>query len=1413
MATNNHDPPHASGTGAGTDPPASSGRRIPAAERRARQRARAAAAAAATPLADESTLIAQPPHTDSTTSSTSSKPARTGSRATAAAAPAPSTATPQSTRRRPRSPSVVSTSSTSSTIPADLPPFLAAVARGDVHAVDHLLKSSSSDGTDAPWHLRAPNTGSTALHLAVAARHPAIVTLLCTNPRTRPALIHERDAAGYTPIARALESRRRFSPDIVRALLDAGADPTLVPTSADNATPTDMLVACIRSAGRDPSLLAELVSKFPPATIAARDRDGWTPLQIAAKYADADRVRVVLGTGMADPNDMGPERWGALHIAAYDGHVEVVRTLVEHGADARQVGREGMAPAHAAAQMARVDVLDVLVAHGADLMQTDAEGWTPLAWAVAQADDLAAVAHVLELTGTDAARAFRTAAGESLVDVALQNRRVEHAVLLLQEGVRAVATMGVADAPDTWVDALNAAFDGARIAAMVQARVDEEVDQWRKAHAHLVQTQSWPAVQHVPAAVAEGDTTKILAGSSDDEIPSASASAAHDDSDDSSWPYPRPPIQCASRADSARVLQAALDSHLGAAADVRTHAAADAGAFLAARFDAGPRIESAIGALDALRIGAGMDALATTVATLREVGAAAAGTPQMDLARSLAAFRTHLAKFVDPVVDGARTVAQLQRDDMHLRAADTDAAKDWKRFTQLTSDKNYLAAITAETHWFTKSLELMDLARSLAAFRTHLAKFVDPVVDGARTVAQLQRDDMHLPAADTDAAKDWKRFTQLTSAAAAGTPQMDLARSLATFRTHLAKFVDPVDDGARTVAQLQRDDMHFRAADTDAAKDWKRFTQLTSDKNYLAAITAETHWFTKSLELVQRRGDLKRRVEVALAKHRKLLAEIEKRRGVAQARLDRVQPFATRAASVADLRDDWTARLVSPGKAIPAHGPLPVTPPATTKTTMIDAPPGAPWLLEFCALFLHMRGARAGDDDAPHAVVAQMLDWYTDRKAAEAMAAHTSVSACLGVVRAHARAAQLAAQAVSEAFAATQATVATGVNALQGEAVALHAAIPAGHHALHVRLLDALVKCKKNIHDHTKDLNDVSRRRERAFNARRVGEVEQCAADMGALDALVAKEKARHAQLEDLVQRAFAAVAPHLSAERLEEVRDEYRALGLAVRSHAGASGHDRAAARAAFRRRSGRGAVGEETVDVLPPPAAATTATTSGVKRARTRPSLLRRNSSMPVRVGAVTPSTDGGNETDDMDAAPSASAAQAPEYDDDPDEERAAKRARGADGGVVATPRRRIPASELAARRRQRIADRASRGAIGSGVLDVVLSVPRAVAQWTAAWWTGTAPLPSEDEDESDNEDQEVEATEEEDGDEDEEEEEDDDNEEDSLGGDGDGMYPSVQTTAVTPTPPGPRVVRGVAVRRTGGGDAGAPPSPSFD
>ncbi|KAJ3347958.1 hypothetical protein GGF32_006471, partial [Allomyces javanicus] len=1233
---------------------------------------------------------------DVTTSGTSSsKPARTGSRT--AQAPAPSTATPQPARRRPRSPSVASTTSSTSTIPADLPPFLAAVARGDAPAVDHLLQSAPGDGADAPWHLRAPASGSTALHLAVAARHPAIVTLLCTHARARASLVHERDAAGFTPIARALESRRRFSPDIVRALLDAGADPTLVPT--DHATPTDMLVASIRSAGRDPSLLAELVSKFPPATIAARDRDGWTPLQIAAKYADADRVRVVLRTGMADPNEMGPERWSALHIAAYDGHVEVVRVLVEHGADVRQVGREGMAPAHAAAQMARVDVLDVLVAHGADLMQTDAEGWTPLAWAVAQADDLAAVAHVLELTGTDAARAFRTAAGESLVDVALQNRRVEHAVMLLQEGVRAVATMGVADAPDTWVDALNAAFDGARIAAMVQARVDEAVDQWRKAHAHLTASAApWTAsaAPRVPAAAVvpiEGDTTKILAGSSDDEIPSASASATHDDSDDSTWPYPRPPIQCASRTDAARVLQAALDSHLGAAADVRTYAASDAGAFLAAQYDAGPRIESAMGALEALRIGAGMDALATTVATLREVGAAAAGTPQMDLARSLAAFRTHLAKFVDPVVDGARTVAQLQRDDMHLRAMDTDAAKDWKRFTQ-----------------------------------------------------------------------------------------------------------------------------------------------LTSDKNYLAAITAETHWFTKSLELVQRRGDLKRRVEVALAKHRKLLAEIESAAACAdedaaaigiqlreqdrglQARLDALQAVRDRVRqAVADLRDDWTARLVVAGQGNPRRAAGNAT--QTARDDQVDdddAPPGAPWLLEFCALYLHMRGTRANADDAPHAVVAQLLDWYTDRKAAEAMAAHTSVSACLGVVRAHADAARLAAQAVSEAFAATQATVATGVNALQGEAVALHAAIPAGHHALHVRLLDALVKCKKNIHDHTKDLNDVSRRRERAFNARRVGEVEQCAADMAALDALVAKEKARHAQLEDLVQRAFAAVAPHLSAERVEEVRDEYRALGLAVRSHAGASGHDRAAARAAFRRRSGRGE--EPAVDVLPPPLATPTVTTSGVKRARTRPSLLRRNSSMPVRVGAAKPSSDGGgDETDDMDATPSASSAgaQQPEYDDDFDEERAAKRVRGADGNVVATPRRRIPASELAARRRQRIADRASRGAIGSGVLDAMLFVPRAVAQWTAAWWTGTAPLPAEDEDDDDEEeDQEVERTEEEDGDdeEDEEEEEDEDDEEDSSGGDG-GMYPSVQSAAVTPTPAGPRVVRGVAVRRTGGGDAGAPPSPSFD
>jgi ankyrin repeat protein len=51
----------------------------------------------------------------------------------------------------------------------------------------------------------------------------------------------------------------------------------------------------------------------------------------ATRYGDLIKVRIALENG-ANPNAEDKYGWTPLHIAAFNGHVDVVRVLLEYGA-------------------------------------------------------------------------------------------------------------------------------------------------------------------------------------------------------------------------------------------------------------------------------------------------------------------------------------------------------------------------------------------------------------------------------------------------------------------------------------------------------------------------------------------------------------------------------------------------------------------------------------------------------------------------------------------------------------------------------------------------------------------------------------------------------------------------------------------------------------------------------------------------------------------------------------------------------------------------------------------------------------------------------------------------------------------------------------------------------------------------
>lgn len=140
----------------------------------------------------------------------------------------------------------------------------------------------------------------------------------------------------------------------------------------------DPTLASLRLATGESPVMAALYRGHHPIVAALIEAGAEIDVFSAAALGRTEDLRAALRT--TPVNVYAYDGWTPLHLAAFFGHLDAARLLLDSGADVHAVSRNGLTntPLHAATAGKHVDVALLLHARGADPRVIDAGGYTPL---------------------------------------------------------------------------------------------------------------------------------------------------------------------------------------------------------------------------------------------------------------------------------------------------------------------------------------------------------------------------------------------------------------------------------------------------------------------------------------------------------------------------------------------------------------------------------------------------------------------------------------------------------------------------------------------------------------------------------------------------------------------------------------------------------------------------------------------------------------------------------------------------------------------------------------------------------------------------------------------------------------------------------------------------------------------------
>ncbi|MBE2210459.1 MAG: ankyrin repeat domain-containing protein [Xanthomonadaceae bacterium] len=217
-------------------------------------------------------------------------------------------------------------------------------------------------------------------------RPEAVMTLLANGADPRA-----RDAEGNSPLHHAARST---DPGVAALLLDAASEIDAL----NDARQSPLAMACLVGNWRLAKFLSERGAQAHPA--------GGDPVLLAAAGTEEDDpvgVQYLL-RHRAAVNAVGADGRTALHQAASAGHVGIVQTLLDAGADVHKRDEAGLDAWLLAAPAGQLGVMEALLDAGANPDAVDGEGRDALMRALDEGQASAALARWLRERGMDTQR-------------------------------------------------------------------------------------------------------------------------------------------------------------------------------------------------------------------------------------------------------------------------------------------------------------------------------------------------------------------------------------------------------------------------------------------------------------------------------------------------------------------------------------------------------------------------------------------------------------------------------------------------------------------------------------------------------------------------------------------------------------------------------------------------------------------------------------------------------------------------------------------------------------------------------------------------------------------------------------------------------------------------------------------------